>query len=115
MAKFEKMKKDIGNKNGNDNSNDTSIGSHGKSEAKYKLASSSTSNGNTDNSKIEMEDHVLLINWRGRSHLHCSWERPSNLELYDTTNYTAKRQVETLLSESAYGLGERLEEGDRGR
>ena len=40
----------------------------------------------------EKED-VLLIKWRGRSHLHCSWERPSDLERLDPTNNTAKGKI----------------------
>jgi hypothetical protein len=76
----------------------------GQSEAKYKLVSSSISSGDTDNSKIEMED-VLLIKWRGRSHLHCSWERPSDLELYDTTNNTAKGKVKRYYQSQHMALG----------
>ena len=44
---------------------------------------------NTDSAKEE----VLLIKWRGRSYLHCSWERASDLERLDPTNNTAKGKI----------------------
>ena len=73
---------------------------------KYKLRSQPNEN-NTE--------EVLLIKWRGRSHLHCSWERPEDLELFDTTNNTAKGKIKRYYQSQHMLLGQDwkrvLEEG----
>ena len=43
-------------------------------------------------SKTEREE-VVLVKWRGRSYLHCSWERISDLEAMDPTKTTAKTKI----------------------
>jgi len=62
----------------------------------------------------EMED-VLLIKWRGFSHIHCSWERPADLLKFDPTNTTAKQKIKRfyMLQEMSLGINWKgvLEEG----
>ncbi len=62
-------------------------------------------------------EEVLLIKWRGKSHLHCSWERPRDLELYDTTNNTAKGKIKRYYQSQhmAYGKDWRKVLRRRGR
>ena len=52
----------------------------------------------------EMEE-VLLIKWRGKSHIHCSWERPGDLEIFDTTNNTAKGKIKRYYQSQHMALG----------
>lgn len=52
----------------------------------------------------DMEE-VLLIKWRGKSYLHCSWERSSDLELFDTTNNTAKGKIKRFYQSQHMALG----------
>jgi len=42
---------------------------------------------------VDETEEVLLIKWRGRSHMHCSWERPKDLEYFDTSNNTARGKI----------------------
>ena len=82
-----------------------------ESKINYKLSSSS----NTDDKAEIPKEEVLLIKWRGRSHLHCSWERPSDLERFDTTNNTAKGKIKRYYQSQHMALGQDwrriLEEG----
>lgn len=82
-----------------------------ESEMNYKLSSSSDTIENTENAREE----VILIKWRGRSHLHCSWERPCDLERFDTTNNTAKGKIKRYYQSQHMALGKDwrriLEEG----
>jgi len=73
-----------------------------RSKTGYSLSPSLSNAKNTEEDTKKLEnpekpkvatEEVLLIKWRGRSHLHCSWERPRDLELYDTTNNTAKGKI----------------------
>jgi len=50
---------------------------------KFKIAK------NIDCSKEE----VLLVKWRGRSYMHCSWERKKDLEKFDQSNNTARGKI----------------------
>jgi len=83
------------------------------SDLSYSLRKTNVNNDN-NNSDIDKEE-VLLIKWRGKSYLHCSWERPSDLELYDTTNNTAKGKIKRYYQSQQMLLGKDwknvLEEG----
>jgi hypothetical protein len=50
-------------------------------------------------------EEVLLVKWRGRSYLHCSWERPSDVAKFDNSNSTAKNKVRRFYQrqEALYG------------
>jgi hypothetical protein len=50
-------------------------------------------------------EEVLLVKWRGRSYLHCSWERPSDIAKFDNNNNTAKNKVKRFYQhqEAVYG------------
>ncbi len=52
------------------------------------------------------KEEVLLIKWRGRSYIHCSWERASDLERLDPTNNTAKGKVKRYYQSqyTAFGM-----------
>ncbi len=52
----------------------------------------------------ELEE-ILLIKWRGKSFLHCSWERPNDLEIFDTTNNTAKGKIKRFYQSQHMSLG----------
>ena len=56
------------------------------------------------NTTDEMEE-VLLIKWRGRSYIHCSWERASDLDRLDPTNNTAKGKVKRYYQTQHTALG----------
>lgn len=62
-------------------------------------------------------EEVLLIKWRGRSHAHCSWERPSDLVRLDPSN-TAKQKIRRFIALQQATLGhdwkEILESESRG-
>jgi chromodomain-helicase-DNA-binding protein 7 len=46
---------------------------------------------NTSDNEAE---EVLLVKWRGRSYYHCSWERASDIERFDSSgNSTAKNKI----------------------
>ena len=51
-------------------------------------------------------EEVILIKWRGRSYLHCSWERSIDLEKFDPTINTAKGKIKRFYQnqESLMGL-----------
>ncbi len=58
-----------------------------------------------DKAKCEGKEEVLLIKWRGRSHLHCSWERAVDLERLDPTNNTAKGKIKRYYQTQYTALG----------
>ncbi len=58
-----------------------------------------------DKAKCEGREEVLLIKWRGRSHLHCSWERHIDLERLDPTNNTAKGKIKRYYQMQHSALG----------
>ncbi|KAL7580211.1 hypothetical protein ACA910_012958 [Epithemia clementina (nom. ined.)] len=37
------------------------------------------------------EEEVLLVKWRGRSYMHCSWERSNDIQRLDTSNNSTSR------------------------
>eukprot|EP00977_Amphora_coffeiformis_P024011 scaffold14974_cov195-Amphora_coffeaeformis.AAC.18 len=51
-------------------------------------------------------EEILLVKWRGRSHLHCSWERPADIYRVDAGNNTAKQKIKRFYDsqELTYGL-----------
>lgn len=44
-------------------------------------------------SASDQKEEVLLVKWRGRSFLHCSWERPSDIIKLDPSNSTARHKI----------------------
>ncbi len=66
------------------------------------------------------KEEVLLIKWRGKSYLHCSWERPDDLEIFDTSgNNSAKGKIKRYYQSQHMVFGKDwkrvLEENRRGR
>jgi len=60
--------------------------------------------------KLEMsstqEEELLLVKWRGRSHLHCSWERPIDIQRADTSNNsTARNKIRRYYQAQEAALG----------
>lgn len=54
----------------------------------------------------QQEEDVLLVKWRGRSHMHCSWERSSDIQRLDTSNNsTARNKIRRYyqIQETAFG------------
>jgi hypothetical protein len=41
----------------------------------------------------EIREEILLVKWRGRSHMHCSWERAVDIERFDPSNNTARNKI----------------------
>lgn len=87
--------------------------------AKKELARAAKTN-ETPNYKLvpideEDREEVLLIKWRGRSHLHCSWERKRDLEKFDPSNNTARGKIKRYLQAQEVAMGrdwkKLLEEG----
>jgi Chromo (CHRromatin Organisation MOdifier) domain len=70
--------------------------------------------------QVESErEEVLLIKWRGRSYIHCSWERASDIQRMDPSpNFTARSKIKKYYQAQEMILGLRwrivLEE-DRSR
>lgn len=58
----------------------------------------------TDNDEKDCEE-VLLIKWRGRSYLHCSWERPDDLEYFDPSPGTVKGKINRYYQLQCKALG----------
>ncbi|GKY90687.1 hypothetical protein MPSEU_000042100 [Mayamaea pseudoterrestris] len=51
-------------------------------------------------------EELLLIKWRGRSHMHCSWERASDLTRLDpSNNSTAKNKIRRYYQQQEALLG----------
>jgi hypothetical protein len=51
-------------------------------------------------------EEVFLVKWRGRSHIHASWERGSDLIKYDQSNNTARHKIRRFVQsqELLYGF-----------
>jgi hypothetical protein len=47
----------------------------------------------TNNTAEREPEEVLLVKWRGRSHMHCSWERSVDIQRVDASNNTAKMKA----------------------
>ena len=56
----------------------------------------------------KQEEEILLSKWRGRSHLHCSWERPTDIQKADTSNNsTARNKIRRYYQAQEVALGPR--------
>jgi SNF2 family DNA or RNA helicase len=55
--------------------------------------------------KEEEREEVLLVKWRGRSHMHCSWERRKDLEKFDPSNNTAKNKIRRFFHGQEVAIG----------
>jgi hypothetical protein len=53
---------------------------------------------------IEREE-VYLVKWRGKSHLHASWERPSDIIRMDQSNNTARSKIRRFVQGQEVALG----------
>lgn len=57
----------------------------------------------------ELTDHdreeVYLVKWRGRSHLHASWERGSDIIKFDQSNNTARHKIRRFAQTQEIALG----------
>jgi len=56
---------------------------------------------------IDTDEHeeVLLVKWRGRSYMHCSWERPSDIIKLDPSNSTARHKIRRFYQSQETVLG----------
>jgi hypothetical protein len=57
------------------------------------------------NVSAEEWEEVLLVKWRGRSHLHCSWERPTDIQKLDPSNSTARHKIRRYYQSQEVALG----------
>lgn len=74
---------------------------------KYSFYKHSPASSGTKAAAIPTREEVLLVKWRGRSHMHCSWERAADIERLDpSTNNSAKNKVRKFYQtqEIRYGL-----------
>jgi len=66
---------------------------------------------------LEEREEVLLVKWRGRSYLHCSWERASDVARLDTSNNsTARNKIRRFYQQQETSIGpdwKRVLEEDR--
>ena len=51
------------------------------------------------------KEEVFLVKWRGRSHLHASWERGSDIIKYDQSNNTARNKIRRFVQSQEILLG----------
>jgi hypothetical protein len=59
----------------------------------------------------DSREEVVLVKWRGRSYLHCSWERASDVQKLDTsTSSTARHKIRRFYQsqEQMYGIHWRI-------
>jgi len=67
---------------------------------RYKLQSVTSETGSGD--RVE----VLLVKWRGRSHMHCSWERASDIQRLDpSTSSTARHKIRRFYQSQEISYG----------
>lgn len=52
------------------------------------------------------KEEVYLVKWRGRSHMHASWERGADIIKFDQTNNTARHKLRRFVQaqELAFGM-----------
>lgn len=55
--------------------------------------------------KDDEREEVLLVKWRGRSHIHCSWERRKDLEKFDPSNNTARNKIRRYFQGQEISMG----------
>lgn len=63
--------------------------------------------GETSGDTGDVREEILLVKWRGRSFMHCSWERASDIERLDpSTNNTARNKIRRFYQnlQNTYGL-----------
>lgn len=66
-------------------------GASGKKKS-YKLQS--VASDEAASTAAGSREEVLLVKWRGRSHMHCSWERASDVQRLDpSTSSTARNKI----------------------
>eukprot|EP00547_Thalassionema_nitzschioides_P006181 CAMPEP_0194218418 /NCGR_PEP_ID=MMETSP0156-20130528/23714_1 /TAXON_ID=33649 /ORGANISM="Thalassionema nitzschioides, Strain L26-B" /LENGTH=2173 /DNA_ID=CAMNT_0038947761 /DNA_START=65 /DNA_END=6583 /DNA_ORIENTATION=- len=51
------------------------------------------------------QEEVLLVKWRGRSYMHCSWERKKDLEKFDQSNNTARGKIRRFFQSQQLAYG----------
>lgn len=51
------------------------------------------------------DEDVLLVKWRGRSYIHCSWERPGDIQKLDPSNSTARHKLRRYYQSQEVALG----------
>ncbi|GAX11583.1 chromodomain-helicase-DNA-binding protein 6 [Fistulifera solaris] len=55
---------------------------------------------------MDEKEEVLLIKWRGRSHLHCSWERADDvIRLDSSNNSTARNKIRRYYQQQESNMG----------
>ena len=59
----------------------------------------------TLNVSADNREDVLLVKWRGRSHMHCSWERASDIIKLDQSNSTARHKIRRYYQSQEMTLG----------
>ena len=55
--------------------------------------------------KEDEREEALLVKWRGRSHMHCSWERRKDLEKFDPSNNTARNKIRRFYQSQEIAMG----------
>jgi len=50
-------------------------------------------------------EEVYLVKWRGRSHLHASWERGSDIIKFDASNNTARHKIRRFVQSQEIAFG----------
>jgi len=70
----------------------------GASAPKYRIKATPTTG------EIEREE-VYLIKWRGKSYLHASWERGSDIIRTDSTNNTARSKIRKYIQAQELAFG----------
>lgn len=50
-------------------------------------------------------EEVYLVKWRGRSHLHASWERGSDIIKFDQSNNTARHKIRRFVQSQEIAFG----------
>jgi len=53
----------------------------------------------------DQKEEVLLVKWRGRSYMHCSWERKRDLEKFDQSNNTARGKIRRFFQSQQLSYG----------
>ncbi len=51
-------------------------------------------------------EEVYLVKWRGRSHLHASWERGSDIIKFDQSNNTARHKIRRFVQTQEIAFGD---------
>ena len=58
-----------------------------------------------DEKGVHQREEVLLVKWRGRSHLHASWERRTDIVKYDQSNNTARHKIRRFVQYQELSFG----------